>query len=70
MIGAMLVLGDPGLRLLWVIAMLFIMFFAVSTLTSYSASLRFGYLLAIVIPVFDRPISAESKVELTLRAVA
>jgi len=42
------------------------MFYAVSTLTSYSASLRFGYLLAIVIPLFDRPISAEAKVEDTL----
>jgi multidrug resistance protein MdtO len=68
LIGAMLVLGDPGLRLLWVIATLFIMFYAVSTLTSYSASLRFGYLLAIVIPLFDRPISAEAKVEGTLWA--
>src|SRR5580692_8931047 len=69
LIGAMLVLGDPDLRLLWVIATLFIMFFAVSTLTSYSAALRFGYLLAIVIPLFDRPISAEAKVEGTLWAV-
>lgn len=69
LIGAMLVLGDPGLRLLWVIATLFIMFYAVSTLTSYSASIRFGYLLAIVIPLLDRPISAEAKVEQTLWAV-
>src|SRR5277367_5451115 len=42
LIGAMLVLGDPGLRLLWVIATLFLMFYAVRTLTSYGASLRFG----------------------------
>jgi len=55
LIGAMLALGDPGLRVLWVIATLFIMFYVVSTLTSYSASLRFGYLLALVIPVFDPP---------------
>ena len=69
LIGAMLVLGDPGLRLLWVIATLFLMFFAVSTLTSYSASVRFGYLLAIAIPEFDRHISAEAKVEATLWVV-
>jgi multidrug resistance protein MdtO len=67
--GAMLVLGDPGLRLLWVFATLFIMFYAVSTLTSYSAALRFGYLLAIVIPLFDRPVSAETKVEQLLWVV-
>jgi multidrug resistance protein MdtO len=66
LIGAMLVLGDPSLRLLWVIATLFIMFYAVRTLTNYSASLRFGYLLAIVIPLFDLLISAEAKVEQTL----
>jgi multidrug resistance protein MdtO len=69
LIGAMLVLGDPSLRLLWVIATLFIMFYAVGTMTSYSAALRFGYLLAIVIPLFDRPVSAETKVEQTLWVV-
>jgi len=69
LIGAMLVLGDPGLRLLWVIATLFIMFYAVSTMTNYGASLRFGYLLAIVIPQFDHRISAEAKVEAVLWAV-
>jgi multidrug resistance protein MdtO len=68
LIGAVLVLGNPDLRLLWVIGTLFIICYAVSTLTSYSASLRFGYLLAIVIPIFDRPISAEAKVEQTLWA--
>ena len=36
MIGALLLLGDPNLRLLWVIATLFLIFYAVSTLTSYS----------------------------------
>jgi len=62
-IGALLVLGDPGLRLLWVIGTLFVMFYAVNTLVSYSAALRFGYLLAIAIPLFDRRISAEARVE-------
>ena len=68
LIGAMLVLGDPGLRLLWVIATLFVMFYAVSTLTNYGASLRLGYLLAIVIPQFDHRISAEAKIEAILWA--
>jgi multidrug resistance protein MdtO len=70
LIGAILVLDEPNLRLLWVIGTLFIMFYAVSTLTSYSASVRFGYLIAIVIPLFDRPIRAELKIEGTLWAVA
>jgi multidrug resistance protein MdtO len=68
LIDAILALGDPGLRVLWVIATLFIMFYVLSTLTNYGAAIRFGYLLAIVIPVFDRPISVEAKVEGTLWA--
>lgn len=68
-LGALLVLGDPGLRLLWVIITLFIMFYAVSALTNYSAAVRFGYLLAIVIPLFDRHISGEAKIEGTLWVV-
>src|SRR5581483_2113289 len=66
LIGALLVLGDPGLRLLWVIATLFSMFSAISTRTNYGGCLRFGYLLAIVIPQFDHRISAEAKVEAVL----
>ncbi len=67
--GAMLVLGDPNLRLLWVIETLFLMFYALSTLTSYSAAVRFGILIGIVIPLFDRPIRGELKIEGTLWAL-
>ncbi len=70
LLGAMFFLQDPALRLVWVIATLFVMFFALSTMTNYSAAARFGYLLIITIPVWDRQIPTELKVEGTLWAFA
>ncbi len=70
LLGAMFFLQDPALRLVWVIGTLFVMFFALSTMTNYSAAARFGYLLIITIPVWDRQIPTELKVEGTLWAFA
>jgi multidrug resistance protein MdtO len=69
LIGAMLVLGDPMLRFLWVAGTLFLVFYLMSALSSYAASARFGYLIIITIPLWDRHIPAEQKVEGTLWAV-
>jgi multidrug resistance protein MdtO len=69
LIGAMFFLNDPNLRLLWVIGQLFAMFYALSAVTNYTAAVRFGYLLIIVIPLWDRHIPAELRVEQTLWAV-
>src|ERR1700733_2292703 len=69
LIGALLFLGDPVLRFVWVIATLFIVFFAISTMTNYGASSRFGYLIAITVPLWDLHVTAEAKVEGTLWAV-
>jgi multidrug resistance protein MdtO len=68
LIGAMFFLQDPSLRLVWVVATLFVMFYALSATTNYSAAARFGYLLSITIPLWDRQIPAESKLEGTLWA--
>lgn len=68
-VGAMLVLGNPTLRFLWVIGTLFLIFYLLSAMSSYAASARFGYLTVITIPLWDRNISAELKVEGTLWAV-
>jgi multidrug resistance protein MdtO len=67
--GAMLVLDDPMLRFLWVVATLFLVFYLMSALSSYGAAARFGYLIIITIPLWDRHIPAEPKVEATLWAV-
>ena len=70
LLGAMFFLQDPGLRLIWVIGTLFVMFYALSAMTNYSAAARFGYLLIITIPVWDRQIPTGLKVEGTLWAFA
>jgi multidrug resistance protein MdtO len=67
--GAMLVLGDPMLRFLWVVGTLFLIFYATSALSNYTAVARFGYLIVITIALWDSHLSAESKVESTLWAV-
>jgi multidrug resistance protein MdtO len=69
MLGLMLVLGDPILRFLWITAGFFIGFWAMSALSKYAASVRFGYLIAITITLWDRHVSAGSKVENTLWAM-
>jgi multidrug resistance protein MdtO len=63
LVGAFIFSGEPVLRLAWVVATLFLMFFALSALANYTAAVRFGYLLAITIPLWDQHISAEQKVE-------
>jgi multidrug resistance protein MdtO len=70
LIGAMFFLQDPNLRLLWVVVTLFVMFYALSATTNYTAAARFGYLLIITIPLWDQQISVENKIEGTLWAFA
>jgi multidrug resistance protein MdtO len=69
LIGAWFFPGDPLLRLLWVIGSLFASFYAISTMTNYAASARFGYLIIITVPLWDSQIPTELKVEGTLWAV-
>ena len=64
--GATFSLADPMLRFLWIIAILFTAFYAISTLTDYVAASGFGFLIATTIPVWDMHILTELKVERTL----
>jgi len=70
LLGATLFLDDPLLRLLWVMGILFTTFYALSAMSNYTAAARFGYLVVITIPLWDRHIPAELRVEGTLWAVA
>ncbi|MBV8051973.1 MAG: FUSC family protein [Acidobacteriaceae bacterium] len=70
LIGAMFFLRDPDLRLFWVIVTFFLMFYCLSAAKNYLGAARFGYLLIITIPLWDRQIPAEDKVEGTLWAFA
>jgi multidrug resistance protein MdtO len=65
-LGAMLSLGDPMLRFLWIVVTLFIAFYAIRTLTDYVAATGFGIVSAITLSVWDMHIPAELKVERTL----
>jgi multidrug resistance protein MdtO len=69
LLSACFFFGDPLLRLLWVIGSLFISFYVISTMTNYGASARFGYLIVITVPLWDRQIPTELRVEGTLWAV-
>ena len=66
--GAMFLLSDPDLRLLWIIATLFLMFYALRIVTNFSAAVRFGYLIVVTIPLWGEHISAGRRVEGTLWA--
>ena len=68
-LGALLASADPMLRFLWVVVTFFLIFWALSAMSNYGASARFGYLIVITTPLWDRHISAEMKVENTLWAV-
>ncbi len=70
LLGAVLFVGNPMLRLLWVFGILFTTFYAMSAMTNYAAAVRFGYLVVITIPLWDRQIPAELRVEGTLWAAA
>jgi multidrug resistance protein MdtO len=67
--GATFVLGNAMLRWLWVVATLFLVFWVISAISSYSASARFAYLTVITIPLWDLHVPPEQKVEGTLWAV-
>ena len=68
-LGALFVLGNPMLRFLWVGGSLFLAFYILSALSSYTAAARFAYLIVITIPLWDSHDSAEAKVVSTLWAV-
>ena len=68
LLGALLALGDPMWRLLWVIATLFTIFYAMRVLTNQTAAARFGYLAVITLPLWDSHMQTELKIENTLWA--
>src|SRR5271168_2184722 len=65
-VGGMLTAGSPFLHVMWVIVSLFAAFYVISSLNFSSASLTLSAVLAIAIRLWDYPIRAETRVELTL----
>jgi multidrug resistance protein MdtO len=69
LIGAILFSSDPVLRVVWVLASLFLIFFSLSAAANHLAAVRFGYLVAITLTLWDSEIGAEEKVVGTLWAI-
>ena len=68
LVGSIVSLGDPSLRLLWVVTALFAIFFALSTMTDYLAALGLGLVVVMSLSLWDQVILPEMKVERTLWA--
>jgi len=60
------VISIPELHLLWVITSFFLVFYAISAVTNYTAAVIFAIMNAVVIPLWDRHVPAETNVEDTL----
>jgi len=69
LLGAILFAGEPLPRFVWVVATFFLLFLALRTWTNYTAAARFGYLVVITVPLWDRHVRAGVQVEDTLWAV-
>lgn len=67
--GAMIVIGDPLLRFVWIVVTLFLIFYGISATGSFAAWTRFGYMAVITITLWDRHIGAQAKVNGLLWAV-
>jgi multidrug resistance protein MdtO len=64
--SAWFVISIPMLHLLWVIASFFLGFYAISTINNFGASSTFAIMICVGVPLWDRPLSAETNVEDTL----
>lgn len=69
LIGATFFVDDPLLRLIWVIGSMFLMFYAVSTMSTFVSEVDIGYLIVMTVPLWDEHISGELRLEGTLWAV-
>src|SRR5271155_140571 len=69
LMSAWFVSSDPIWHFVWIVVSLFVAFFVLSTLTSYPAVVAFGVVIVLAVPLWDRHISAESRVEDTLRVL-
>src|SRR5262245_24283155 len=66
LMSAWFVVNNPPLHFFWIIGSFFLAFYAVSTLSNYTAAVIFAIMIAIGIPLWDRHLPAETNVEDTL----
>ena len=67
LVSVQFVINIPGLHFFWVIGCFFLAFYAIGTLTNYTMAVIFAIMVSVVIPLWDRHVSAETNVEDTLR---
>ena len=66
LVSVSLFINEPSLHFLWVIASLFLAFYAISVLTNYITAVVFAVMISTGVPLWDRHVSAENNVEDTL----
>ena len=66
LVSMLFVVSLPVLHFLWVIGSFFLVFYAISTLTNYTAAVVLAVMVAVGVPFWDRHVSAETNVEDTL----
>lgn len=69
LIGTTFFVDDPLVRFLWVIATMFMMFYAISATTNNGSAAAIGYLIVVTVPLWDEHVSGELRLEGTLWAV-
>jgi multidrug resistance protein MdtO len=60
------VISIPELHFLWVVISFFLVFYALSAVTNYTAAVIFAIMNSVVVPLWDRHVPAETNVEDTL----
>lgn len=69
LVGATLVIADPLMKFVWIVATLFLAFYVLSASGNSEVWMRFGYMVVITVPLWDRRITAQAKVDQLLWAV-
>jgi multidrug resistance protein MdtO len=69
LIGAWFVISVPVLHVVWNVVSFFAVFYVISAVTNYAAAVVFAIVVSVGVPIWDRPLSAETNVEDTLRVV-
>jgi multidrug resistance protein MdtO len=66
LISVRFVISIPELHFLWVVISFFLVFYALSSVTNYTAAVIFAIMNSVVVPLWDRHVPAETNVEDTL----
>ena len=66
LLGMMLFRGYPITHFFWVIGSLYLVFFAIRTMTNYAAAAAFSVPIGIALPIWDRALPSQVQVEGTL----